>query len=294
MKNLNFKNQLLISLSSALIGSLIIAWVTLIGIYLTRQEQEYQREYQKEKQQQEEQDREIKNNRESLKYFMNYISGLQEKKILTSNDNYEIRKATARTQTTLRYLNPKYKGLLLEYLNNAELINGEKPIIALHSMDIEKANFKGILLKEVNFQYAKLYFSNFNYSILETADFSHAILVGANLTNAILTKANFQEVVMFRSDLTEAYLKKANFQEADLREVNFQEADLKGANFKQADITEANFQEAKNLTATQIKSACNWHKAIYSKDFIEELIKEPSQQIDCRTRFDYKKIWRSQ
>lgn len=287
MKNLNFQQSLLIALLTALIGligTLILAGVNLRGVYVTKQDKQYQREEVKEQQQKEQQDREAENSKKLLQDFMNYISGLQENKLLTSNDNYEIRKATARTQTTLRGLNPKDKGLLLEYLNNAGLINGDKPIIALHLMDIEGANFQGILLKEVNFQRAYLSLSNFNGSILRNADFSNAILVGSNFTNATLIKGNLQEAALIQSDFTKT----------DLREANFQGADLKGANFKQADITEANFQEAKNLTATQIKSACNWHKAIYSKDFIEELIKEPSQQIDCRTRFDYKKIWRSQ
>ena len=76
-----------------------------------------------------------------------------------------------------------------------------------------------------------------------------------------------------------------------------QDADLSEANLQDADLS-----EAKNLTSTQIKSACSWQEAIYrgmwnyekktyvatepdNTNFIEELKKDkssyPRQTPDC-------------
>jgi uncharacterized protein YjbI with pentapeptide repeats len=81
-------------------------------------------------------------------------------------------------------------------------------------------------------------------------------LKDAGLYRFILKKAHLSEI-----NLSEAYL-STNLQRADLRGANLQDADLKGANLQDAVLL-----DAKNLTRKQIKSACNWDKAIYKGEW---------------------------
>jgi len=70
---------------------------------------------------------------------------------------------------------------------------------------------------------------------------------------------------------------------ADLRKAN-----LRSANLRSANLNRANLIKAKKLTPSQIKSACNWEKAIYkeaNQQYIDRLFKDkasdPSEPVDC-------------
>ncbi len=113
----------------------------------------------------------------------------------------------------------------------------------------------------------------------------HAILSQANLQDAYLRLANLQDAHLGGANLQEAHLGGANLQEADLWLANLQEAELWKANLQKAHLVGANLQEAKlwaanlqgvflmnakNLTNSQIKSACFWITGKYkgSWDYI--------------------------
>ena len=73
-----------------------------------------------------------------------------------------------------------------------------------------------------------------------------------------------------RADLIQANLSQANLIAANLITANLSQAELHGA-----DLREANLSRATNLTAEQVLSAKNWHKA-YLPDSLKYLLTEPS------------------
>ena len=69
-----------------------------------------------------------------------------------------------------------------------------------------------------------------------------------SLNMSLYRSANLQGAILWSANLQGAYLQSANLQGAYLRRANLQGANL---------------WSAQNLTPQQIKSACNWDKAIY-------------------------------
>lgn len=136
---------------------------------------------------------------------------------------------------------------------------------------------------------------------LSNADLSRIYLVEANLTGANLQGAYLNEVTLTNANLQQANLTSANLGGSYLRGANFLGANLSQsrlirADFKEAILTQANLRgailsHAKNLSAQQIKSTCNWEEGIYTQDagenqeFIANLIADsssnPQVEIDC-------------
>ncbi len=143
--------------------------------------------------------------------------------------------------------------------------------ICNHACDLSNADLSEVYLVKAN---------------LENANLQGAYLNEVNLNNALLDKANLN-----RSDLAGVYLRDASLQQADLSEAKMNRADFKGVILNQANIRGTHLITAKNLTATQIKSACNWEQAIYQKnddanqqfisDLQQDLSSDPEQPIDC-------------
>ena len=110
-----------------------------------------------------------------------------------------------------------------------------------------------------------------------------------SLTFLNLTKANLEGANLSKADLYRANFSTTNLEEANLSKANLYRANLDYANLESANLTRANLKNAilihtKNLTPTQIKSACNWQKAYYKGRFdyeYEELIidKQANQQF---------------
>lgn len=136
---------------------------------------------------------------------------------------------------------------------------------------------------------------------LSNAELTEIYLVNANLEKANLQGSNLEEVnlksaLLINSNLSEAnlrgaYLRETNFQQADLRNTKLSRADFKGAILTEANIQGTQLTTARNLTATQIKSSCNWEEAIYDRDelankaFIIQLKADidsnPLESINC-------------
>lgn len=212
--------------------------------------------------------------------YLDEISELVEKQLLTLNDDDNSKAqrtiARARTLSVLRALDSDRKGELIQFLSAARLIERDKPIIDLNRAYLEGANLGGANLEGANLGEANLEGAN-----LEEANFWGAYLWGANLKKVDLGEANLQEVDLREVDLGGANLEEANLGEANLREVDLRKVDLGGANLEGANLGGANLEEAKNLNSTQIKSACNWEKAKFSKEFKQKLAQEPDQKVDC-------------
>lgn len=121
---------------------------------------------------------------------------------------------------------------------------------------------------------------------LENANLQGAYLNEVNLNKALLDNANLSE-----SDLAGAYLRGATLQQTDLNEAKMNRADFKGVILNQANIQGTHLIEAKNLTATQIKSTCNWEQAIFQtkddanqkfiRDLQQDSTSDPEKSIDC-------------
>jgi len=205
------------------------------------------------------------------KYFDDMTQLFNDNKTLLSNKNpndinWVI--AQSRTLITLRQLDGRRKGLLVSFLSEAKLINQApelKTIIKLEGADLNSAQLQNINLRNINLNKANLI----------QADLEGANLGGAQLKNAKLTGIKLQNTSLEHVDLTKAKvdsanLQKANLTEANLTGANLQKANLTGANLQKTNISEANISAAqlygvKDLTNTQIKSACYWEKAIYTE-----------------------------
>ena len=103
-------------------------------------------------------------------------------------------------------------------------------------------------------------------------DFANTDLAHANLAHADFYRTNFSN-----TNLANVNLKNSNLYRADLSNAN-----LANANLANANLTNANLKSAKNLTPTQIKSACNWETAFYKgrfdKDYEEWIIDKQVNQ----------------
>jgi Pentapeptide repeats (8 copies) len=94
-----------------------------------------------------------------------------------------------------------------------------------------------------------------------------ANLVGADLRDANLVQAHLEGADLWKTNLGGAGLKLANLKGANLMEAYLQYAFLSEANLKEANLKGANLSYPQSLTRKQIKSACNWDKAIYKIDY---------------------------
>lgn len=125
-----------------------------------------------------------------------------------------------------------------------------------------------ILLSVIHFCFVGLSMAKLNEAdFLWKADLSEAKLQSADLSNAKL------RVI----DLSGADLSNANLTGADLYGSNISGADFYGAN-----LYKANLEDTKDITSTQIKSACFWEQAEFDPEFKKKLEQEPDQNVDCR------------
>ena len=227
--------------------------------------------------------------------YLDDISELVEKKLLTLNDdeNSETQKtiARARTLSVLRALDSDRKGELIQFLSAAKLIEKNKPIIGLNGGNLEDANLRGANLDSANLRGANLMLANLKLANLKGADLKGADLWGADLKGANLKGANLDSANLRGANLMLANLKLANLRGADLggtylwganpRGADLWGANLKGADLKGANLKGANLMFARELNPAQVKTACNWEKARFSEEFKQKLDQEPDQKVDC-------------
>ncbi|MDZ8188544.1 MAG: pentapeptide repeat-containing protein [Nostoc sp. ChiSLP02] len=187
-------------------------------------------------------------------------------------------------------------------LNSANLSSTDLRGANFIGADLRGANFTDADLRNANLTSADLWRAN-----LSNANLSSANLSSANLKDAIYTKetkfpqnfdftgkkiyliapnsklngADLWHVDLSGADLSSADLKRANLSSANLFSTNLSGADLSGAllsgtdlfntDLSNSNLSNAVFSHAKNLTPEQVKSAKNWHKAKYDKDFRAKL-----------------------
>ncbi len=168
-------------------------------------------------------------------------------------------------------------------LEGANLWDANLSFANLRSARLRSANLEGANLRSANLYDAHLSDANLNSANLSFANLNRADLRKANLNRADLRKAHLHSAQLSDADLIFANLRKADLHSADLRKAN-----LSFANLSFANLNRANLIEAYGLTPSQIKSACNWEKAIYkeaNQQYIDRLkidkASEPKEPVDC-------------
>ncbi|MBD2199281.1 MULTISPECIES: nSTAND1 domain-containing NTPase [Calothrix] len=146
-------------------------------------------------------------------------------------------------------------------LRGANLSDADLSRANLSDADLRGANLSLANLSRANLRGADLSRANLSY-----ANLSYADLGGANLSGADLSYANLSG-----ADLSGADLSYANLSGADLSGANLSSANLSGADLSGADLSDANLSSATYLTPERVKSANNWGKAKYDKDFRAKL-----------------------
>ncbi len=119
--------------------------------------------------------------------------------------------ARAHTLTTLSRLEPRRKGVAVQFLYEAGLIGGDHSAPSDPLIPLRHANLRAVQLAHANLGWAQIV----------AAD-----LTDADLRGAFLSGANLGGVDLIDADLSDATLTGANLVLADLRGCNFQGADL--------------------------------------------------------------------
>jgi len=137
---------------------------------------------------------------------------LGDQRKLSNEDSKERYMARTRTLTVLRGLDGDRKGIVIKFLHEATLVQGddEKVIVQLIASDLSYVNLSATYLGEINLNGTNLYYANFQNSNLSSSLLQNSFLYGANLSKANLTD----------SDLSFANLESANLTDADLTGVN--------------------------------------------------------------------------
>ena len=198
------------------------------------------------------------------------------------------------------------------HLENAHLENAHLPSANLENTHLENAHLENANLENVNLAIAHLENAHLENAHLENANLSHAHLEGANLEGANLQGAHvshdyLQGAYLNRANLHGVHLYNADFEQTNFYRANLSQSYFYRANFDQSNLYGANLEgayliKAQNLTSSQIKSACNWSKAIYkgvwsshqskwvvdeeaNQQFIKKLQQDrdsqPKKPVDC-------------
>ena len=178
-------------------------------------------------------------------------------------------------------------------LRNADLKTMNLGNVDLSYADLRNADLRNTNLTTTNLKYAVLRYSDLRNTNLRNADLGNTDLEHADLRNADLRNANLRG-----TDLELADLRNADLRNADLRNTKLGGAKLSsstkldGAKFGcindpssylliypfSPSIKCTNFIKAVNLTPEQVKSAKNWEKAKYDKEFRAKLGLPPEKK----------------
>ncbi len=144
-------------------------------------------------------------------------------------------------------------------LSVADLSDANLSDANLSSADLSVADLSDANLSSANLISANLISANLSSANLISANLNGADLRGANLSGANLSGANLSD-----ANLSDANLSDANLSDADLNGANLNGANLSGANLIGVNLIRANLSDT-IINNKQIKTACNWRKAIYTK-----------------------------
>jgi len=154
--------------------------------------------------------------------------------------------ARAYTITTMRALNSERKGILLKFLQEADLISKDSRIdlkdadlrdANLHNIDLSSTNLTGVDLRDANLRNVDLSSANLTGVDLRNANLSHVKLHNIKVDNSTLVDKKLARIlkIVFEGADTQD-LRRADFSNTILRNVDFRGADLRGAIFSKSSI----------------------------------------------------------
>lgn len=187
----------------------------------------------------------------ALQEYLTRMSELLfEKNLRASKPGDEVRiVARAYTVTVLYTLDNSRKGRVLQFLSEANLINGstDTVIIYLEKVHLDGSDLKGIFLHGVNLSRANLNNAQLHRAILTGATLELINLKGADLSNADLIRADLSHADLSGSNLSNAILIGASLSGAILTDANLQGAELGSAHLQGAKVTPEQLKTAKSL-----------------------------------------------
>ncbi len=167
---------------------------------------------------------------ERVQTYLNEMNEALETGLRESSSESEPRTiARARTLVTLREVSGDRKGLLLQYLYDAGLINTPEPVVALNRADLEGAALEGATLNS----------SMLNGAILNEANLSFSFLSGSNLDGAELQQSDMRGAFVSETMLRGGFLRGADLTSADLQGADLRFAILSGATLSNAKLNNA-------------------------------------------------------
>jgi uncharacterized protein YjbI with pentapeptide repeats len=181
-----------------------------------------------------------------LAYFRQMSELMLSEKLLRSERGDEVRTvAQTLTGTALRRLDGRQKGFVLQFLEQAGLIDrsdrGEATIIGL---SFTSADLQGTILNDRS----TLFTADLRFSDLQDADFRGARLYGIDFYGSNLRGADFRGAQLSKTDMKPVLLAGADLRGADFRgafaeDTSFVDSCLTGARFNGAVMTSANFRQ---------------------------------------------------
>ena len=146
--------------------------------------------------------------------------------------------AIAKTLTTLHQLDGAHKGTLMQFLSEANLIQGSNnAIINLNMADLRDA--------QVSFDYRA-----YGINAEHWYDLNGCKLAFANLENAKLSAVYLKNALLYFANLSNADLSDADLSYANLGNANLSGANLAGANLTHAAITIEQLDATASLKGT--------------------------------------------
>ena len=172
--------------------------------------------------------------------------------------------AREQTLTTLRRLDANRNKIVLQFLQDAQLINtldatgnSVVPIITLSTANLSGDDLRGVTLSTADLNGADLINANLNGAhlsnahlngaYLNNANLSNAYLINADLSDAYLNGANLSNANLSDVDLSDAYLSDADLNNASLSFAYLNGAYLNGANLSGATVAQEELKKAKSL-----------------------------------------------
>lgn len=178
----------------------------------------------------------------TLQEYINKISELLlDEELCKPTAKEEARKiARVRTLTVLPRLNGRRKGIVLQFLYEAQLINKGEKVVDLDGADLKEADLFGAKLRGADLSGVYLHRANLFHANLSEANLYLTGLTAANLFEANLSGANLEKAFLDGgTDLRLANLSGANLQGTILNGTN-----LQGANASSHQLDKALFVEA--------------------------------------------------
>jgi uncharacterized protein YjbI with pentapeptide repeats len=145
------------------------------------------------------------------------------------------------TLTTLRRLDGRRKGFVLQFLGEAGLIRRPEPRVMLSGADLRGTIMRNTGVTTASLEGANLQDADFRHSDLAGTDFRFADLRGADVRNASLWKPP----PLGRSNFAFADLRNADFRYTEAGRIQFINACLTGARFAAAYLEKADFSGAR-------------------------------------------------